>query len=232
MGTLSAPPPHHAPLCQCHQLQHCLESFTCLDVVLDPNSANENLPIAARCHDFEFYVFELVCRGMVEQTHQLNTVSFNSILSSIEGGGHWHVATSLVSGQDRYRLFPDMLSFSLAIRACQADGQEAAALEFLRGAQALQLCDTFTFNSAIGVCHVGGDWSAAIGLLERMIALGLQPDVISQSSLISVCFEKTVEPDLFCLNSTLSTCEKARRLQAALRLLQSSVGAGSLRLEP
>ncbi|CAE7378960.1 unnamed protein product, partial [Symbiodinium sp. CCMP2456] len=185
---------------------------------------------------------------LVEQTHQLNTVSFNSILASIEGGGQWRVATSLVSGLDRHRLLPDMFSFSLAIRACQEDGQEAAALELLRGAQALQLYDTFTFNSAIGVCHVGGDWNAAIGLQDRMIALGLQPDVITQSSMISVCeraaqwrvglkllassFEKKVEADLFCLNSALSTCEKARRLQAALMLLQSSVGAGSVRLEP
>ena len=185
----------------------------------------------------------LVAAGLLEamalQMHQLNTISFNNVIDACDVGGRWSLAAELVSALCGCKLSPDALSFGLAIRACRTHGQEAAALKLLQTAQDLQLCHVYTCNSAISVCHVGGSWAAAVGLLDTVMLLGLQPDAITLSSVIGACeraaqwtvalgillhVSRKTQLDGFSLNSTLSACEKAGVPEMALKLL-SSVGA-------
>ena len=94
----------------------------------------------------------------------------------------------LRSASERYRVVPNVYTYSAAISACEKGGQWKRALElFAEMERAGVARDVVIYNAAISACEKGGQWERALELFAEMERAGVARNVITYSAAISAC---------------------------------------------
>ncbi|CAM9436794.1 unnamed protein product, partial [Choristocarpus tenellus] len=117
-------------------------------------------------------------------------ISFNAAIDACAKGGRWEQALDLLEEMVKHRLFPSLVSYNSAMDACAKEGRHDGDLEIycfllLKGLAA-PLPDAVSFNTCINACGKGRKPELARGLLSRMRACGVKPDVVTYNALLSV----------------------------------------------
>ncbi|CAJ1420432.1 unnamed protein product [Effrenium voratum] len=158
----------------------------------------------------------------------------------------WQLGISLLALAPKLKMLPDAVSHNAAISACEKVGAWEQALDLLQDLRRLGLLSTLSFNAAISACARTFRWDLALLLREDLASCGLQPDLITYSSLISACEKglvwrralaifselswgedpgtgkrEGIKPDLVLCNAVISACEKGQQWEKALWLVMT-----------
>ena len=102
--------------------------------------------------------------------------------------GRWERALVLLESMRAQHIWPNVVSYSAAISACEKKGEWQQALQLLEAMHEHRVSpNDITFNSAISSCELYGQWLVAVDLLRLMPALQVSPDVISFNSALTSC---------------------------------------------
>ncbi|CAJ1347817.1 unnamed protein product, partial [Effrenium voratum] len=188
---------------------------------------------------------------------QVSLVLLNAVSSACEkacasgtDGSPWQLGISLLALAPKLKMLPDAVSHNAAISACEKVGAWEQALDLLQDLRRLGLLSTLSFNAAISACARTFRWDLALLLWEDLASCGLQPDLITYSSLISACekglvwrralaifselswgedpgtgkreaVNRGIKPDLVLCNAVVSACEKGQQWEKALWLVMT-----------
>ncbi|CAK9072589.1 Pentatricopeptide repeat-containing protein At1g09900, partial [Durusdinium trenchii] len=136
------------------------------------------------------------------------------------------------------RLRPTVVTYNAMINACSRRWEEAiwwfSALE-KRGEERKEerpQPSVISYNSLMTVLGTNSLWVQALSVWQQMMREGLQPSVMTISTLgrhlrgpgalrlLSLCNEADVRPDLILCNTVLENCQRMLRWQQALAVLQ------------
>eukprot|EP00913_Durusdinium_trenchii_P007401 g6960.t1 len=111
---------------------------------------------------------------MPEASMTLDAISYNATISSCAKGAQWQTALQLLDTMLSVEVWPDVISCTSAISACEKDARIQA--------------DATSFNALISSCDKSEEWEMALHLLEEMLQVDLQPDLITYTCLLN-CYE-------------------------------------------
>ncbi|CAE7550895.1 unnamed protein product [Symbiodinium natans] len=158
---------------------------------------------AATCPGWLMPLFFL--EWMTTSACRPNVVSFSSSQAAFKDGGGWPRALSLLRAMPQmHGVVPNVVSLSCALKACAAGGRWRQALQLLAGAPARALVpNVVACNAAQSACATTALW-----------ALALSTQASTNRDLW----------DLVSFNTAMDACDKARRWECAVEVLQSASG--------
>ncbi|CAK9031852.1 unnamed protein product [Durusdinium trenchii] len=174
----------------------------------------------------------------VAQVEALDVAQCTTVLNICGRGLQWHIATELFHQLPVRRLRPTVVTYNAMINACSRRWEEAiwwfSALE-KRGEERKEerpQPSVISYNSLMTVLGTNSLWVQALSVWQQMMREGLQPSVMTISTLgrhlrgpgalrlLSLCNEADVRPDLILCNTVLENCQRMLRWQQALAVLQ------------
>eukprot|EP00435_Cladocopium_sp_Y103_P075441 s27_g57.t2 len=218
---------------QCCQWQAALAllySGLQLESQLLPNLISFNSTISACSKQSESSRVTALISIMKEQRVQADVVSYNSIISGHLG--HFSAWQSTVQVLDELKiatLRASSVTFNTAMSAAGSTWEVVLGLLI-----ATPFTNVVTCTSAIDGCS--DRWEMAMHFLGRMLWMGLLPNVITLSSVLSACqtaqrwhialavqqmsSTSSVLPNVICYNSSCTSCEQSGRWWMTLDLLR------------
>ena len=113
---------------------------------------------------------------------QVDTISFNALISSCEKAGEWQRAFSILQVMSTFAISCSLISFSAAVSACEKADQWNWALQVFRerkckrfGRFHLHFC-----NGLVSACGKGGKWNLVnIIFWKEMALMSIEPDTVT-----------------------------------------------------
>ena len=111
-----------------------------------------------------------------------------SALTSLARDKRWRAALRLLVQASRSpNINTDAYMYSAAMTACARAGEWKRALVVLRDAEARGKCDRAVYNAALHACAGQKQWEECVSVYERMVAAGIQANVVSYAAVVSAC---------------------------------------------
>eukprot|EP00913_Durusdinium_trenchii_P023792 g22342.t1 len=126
---------------------------------------------------------------------QPNVVTFSALISACEKSRIWEVAVEDLAFRDgrctgvlgvwlwtelhRCAVAPELITYNAVISACEANWRLVLELLAQLAAEPRLAPDLVTCNAAISGFAYGHQWSRALGILQGMSALRLQPSLVT-----------------------------------------------------
>lgn len=109
-------------------------------------------------------------------------------LTSLALDKRWRSAMRLlVEARRSPNIDTDAYMYSAAITACARAGEWERALVVLRDAASRGRCDRAVFNAALHACSRQRRWEECVALYDRMLAAGIEANIVSYAAVVSVC---------------------------------------------
>lgn len=147
----------------------------------------------------------------------------------------------------KYKLCPNVVSYSAAISACEKARNWEKAIELLNEMQSRGVEPTvMSFNATISACEKGGQAEKALALFAEMKAHGIMPNVVVFSAVISACGKGGgeyvevairhldemkrcgIRPNEIIYRTIAKTCYDNQRYPEARKKVQEAVSTGFL----
>ena len=161
------------------------EANGALDGRVEATTATINAVMSTSARGFWNSASELL-EGLSRKVLQADQVSFGTAIAACEG--QWLMALFLLhTGMPRHRLYPDVVDFTAAIRACGTCKQWHWAMELLTAMESHAAPNEITFGVAISACERTSHWSTAVHLLQMLSDRSLPLNHIICSTAISAC---------------------------------------------
>lgn len=158
---------------------------------------------------------------------------FTTIMKDFKKSSLWRQALGMMADMRKQVVQVNVITYSVAISACEKGAQWQSALNLLRE---MELCsvdaNVITYNAAISAMARGEQWQQALGLLVEMKRGIVDPVVITYSAAMSACAKAEQWPwalrlltemhqrglllDMISLSTAISACEKGGRWEMAL----------------
>ncbi|CAK9008689.1 unnamed protein product [Durusdinium trenchii] len=120
---------------------------------------------------------------------QPNVVTFSALISACEKSRIWEVAVELWTELHRCAVAPELITYNAVISACEANWRLVLELLAQLAAEPRLAPDLVTCNAAISGFAYGHQWSRALGILQGMSALRLQPSLVTYSAVWTACLQ-------------------------------------------
>lgn len=141
-------------------------------------------------------------RKLPDCSIEMNIVTFNSTVSSLDKGSEWQSAQSLLTVLQSQLTEPEVATYNTASSACQKSGKWQRAQSLLTELQERRMpADVFTYGSAISATEEGSHWQQVQNLMCELQCCILQVNLV-------VC------------NAAISACARAWRARAAISFYQ------------
>ena len=133
------------------------------------------------------------CAILETQGIQMDTISFNALISNCEKAGEWERAFNILQVMSTFTILYSLISFSAAVSACEKAEQWNWALQAFRTCQSLSSLSSrlsrgfhgfHTFhlhfcNALVSACGKGRKWKLVGILFEQMALLRSGPDTVT-----------------------------------------------------
>ncbi|CAE7820860.1 rsmF, partial [Symbiodinium sp. CCMP2456] len=128
----------------------------------------------------------LLCAAIAHQG--LGLVPANAMLGALEIPGLWEASCRLLQEMQTSFVLPDVISYSVAISACERTAEWCTALELLRSMEQQSVSSNIiACTSAISACASGGAWQQALGLFAALPGRSLSANLVTYGTTISAC---------------------------------------------
>ncbi|CAJ1348933.1 unnamed protein product [Effrenium voratum] len=161
-------------------------------------------------------------------------ISYNAAIVACKH--NWQMALGMFERMRVQDIRPDVVSYGSALHSCGACGRWEQALCLFHSFRSSGLqANEVLYSSLISAC--GGQWQAAMAIVQLMCSDHIRPDVFVYGAAISSCeqdgcwtealhlmdrmVEIQVAPNLICCNAAISACDKGGQWQWALALFSS-----------
>jgi len=136
------------------------------------------------------------CGIFETQGIQVDTISFNSLISNCEKAGEWERAFNVLQVMSTFTILYSLISFSAAVSACEKAEQWNWALQVFRTFGTCQSLSSLSSlssrlsrfhgfphlhfcNALVSACGKGRKWRLVGILLEQMAVLRIGPDTVT-----------------------------------------------------
>ena len=163
-------------------LSRMWEEGPCPDIV--------SLNAALKACDKRWEQAFLLCTEARAQLLLLNTVSYNSLFSTLTSGQDWQHSRELYLRDEMKStaVLPDIITYNSLMACCTRRKDWQLMLAFFVEMRASSLSpDSFSYGSALSVCDQAGNWQLALLLLEWMHMSGLQSNELIYNSALGAC---------------------------------------------
>ncbi|CAJ1408533.1 unnamed protein product [Effrenium voratum] len=144
-----------------------------------------NTTITSMAKGFRWDAATELLEKMQKATVVTDVVTYNAVMNAYQQGACWQQAHALLDTMHDKLLPADAVTWSTAISAA-ARGLWQLALQLLSQAPP-RVLNGHSYNACISACERGFQWQAALGLLQEMVSVHLQPDVVSFNAAVSAC---------------------------------------------
>ncbi|CAE7631319.1 MRL1, partial [Symbiodinium sp. KB8] len=163
-----------------------------------------------------------------------DALCLNCVVAACAKGKSWHVAVHCLHEALSMCLRVDEMSFNIAAGACNDGGEWELGLAILSSMASYGVnLSLVSWNTAIASCQLCGDWQLSLSSLQAMQDHTVRPDAVSFASAICCCAGKQwrralrlwnlldglTSPNLVCMNSFISACEKGSNWKHAIETL-------------
>ncbi|CAE7211701.1 Ctse [Symbiodinium sp. CCMP2592] len=163
-----------------------------------------------------------------------DALCLNCVLAACAKGKSWHVAAYCLHEALSMCLRVDEMSFNIAAGACNDGGEWELGLAILSSMASYGVnLSLVSWNTAIASCQLCGQWQLSLSMLQTMQDHSVRPDAVSFASAICSCAGKQwrralrlwnlldgqTSPNLVCINSLISACEKGSSWKHAVETL-------------
>eukprot|EP00435_Cladocopium_sp_Y103_P041060 s1053_g11.t1 len=182
-----------------------------------------------------------------------NVISYGAAMSACEKAARWEEALFLLASMGGAAVAKNTIAFCNAISACEKGGEWLPVLQLLQQmldesverstvtyCAAISACEKFiseaqvwkddiAFSAVISACEKGGQWEAALSLLQKMPEVQVAVSTVALSAAVTACegmgqwemalhlFQNSGQVDAILANSAIAAAEKGGRwdLEAA-----------------
>eukprot|EP00439_Symbiodinium_sp_Y106_P076921 s1560_g15.t10 len=128
----------------------------------------------------------LLCAAIAHQG--LGLVLANAMLGALEMPGLWESSSCLLEEMQASFVLPDVISYSVAISACERAAEWCTALELLRSMEQQSVSSNIiACTSVISACASGGAWQQALWLFAALPGRSLSANLVTYGATISAC---------------------------------------------
>eukprot|EP00439_Symbiodinium_sp_Y106_P083147 s230_g22.t6 len=178
--------------------------------------------------------FRLWAMTIRNRFFQPDALCLNCVLAACAKGKSWHVAAYCLHEALSMCLRVDEMSFNIAAGACNDGGEWELGLAILSSMASYGVnLSLVSWNTAIASCQLCGHWQLSMSMLQTMQDHSVRPDAVSFASAICSCAGKQwrralclwnlldgqTSPNLVCINSLISACEKGSSWKHAVATL-------------
>jgi len=117
-----------------------------------------------------------------------DTVSVNTAIKACKDEGQFDIAFQLFEGMGARGLVPDSVSYTEIISACgKSQDWERAQAVFEAAKQSPLALNTFIYNAMVGAAVACGEAETALNLIKDMRSEGLNPDIVTFTTVMTMC---------------------------------------------